>query len=712
MEADFSGYATKAGLKCSDGRTITPQAFAHQDQAQVPLVWQHGHTDPENVLGHAVLEKRDDGVYAYGFFNQSKKAEHARGLLEHKDINMLSIWANDLIERGGRVLHGAIREVSLVLSGANPGAMIENVTIRHSDGATDTIEGEAIITTGEELELGEELTHGEQSEEASEESSEEKTEEGEELEHAEGDDLDEDTIADVYESLSDKQKEVVHYMIGEALEYADDKGKSDDSSEGGEVKQDNMSSDEEGDKDAEAEEVAEHDNMDSNDTPKEGTEMSNVFEKDGESSTETYELSHADIEGIVADASRKGSLKDAVEDFALSHGIDDIDVLFPDAKATSAVPEFDKRRTEWVQAVLGAASKTPFARIKTLSADLTLEDARAKGFVKGQMKREEFFGVQKRVTTPTTIYKKQKLDRDDIIDITDFDVVAWLKGEMRLMLEEELARAILVGDGRDPAHDDKISETNIRPIATDHSLFVTRVGLDFITGSPDDSEKAQALIDAVIKNRRYYKGSGMPTFFTSETIISLFLLLKDGDGRKIYSGLDEVAADLRVKAIVPVEVFDEGDIDVEDELVGIMVNLSDYTIGADAGGQVAMFDDFDIDYNTYKYLIETRVSGALTKLKSALVFHSVDAADSLVTAAAPTFVAATGVVTIPAFTDPNDHVDYFNSTADPNHESPLSTGAQTAIAAGRSVKITAEAKDGYELADPGAYVWTFTRDYD
>ena len=700
MEADFSGYATKAGLKCSDGRTITPQAFAHQDQAQVPLVWQHGHTDPENVLGHAILEKRDDGVYAYGFFNGSQKANHARGLLEHKDIKMLSIWANDLIERGGRVLHGAIREVSLVLSGANPGAVIENVTIRHSDDTTDTLEGEAIITTGEELELGEELAHGEMAEETDDIS-----EESSELEHAEGDDLDEETIADVYESLSDKQKDVVHYMIGEALEVASE------ATEGGEAKQDNMSSDEDDNADESSDEL-EHDGMDSTetDTPKEGTEMSNVFEQGDEKSPETYELSHSDIEGIVADATRRGSLKDAVEDFALSHGIDDIEVLFPDAKATSAIPELDKRRTEWVQAVLGSASKTPFARVKTLSADLTLEDARAKGFVKGNMKREEFFGVQKRVTTPTTIYKKQKLDRDDIIDITDFDVVAWLKGEMRLMLEEEIARAILVGDGRDPASDDKINPLNIRPIATDHSLYVTRVGLDFITGSPSDSAKAQALIDAVIKNRRYYKGSGMPTFFTSESIISLFLLLKDADGRKIYSGLNEVAADLRVKQIVPVEIFDNGDIDVEDEIVGIMVNLADYTIGADAGGQVAMFDDFDIDYNTYKYLIETRMSGALTKLKSALVFHSVAAASELIAVSSvnePTFDSGTGVITIVATTN----VTYYNATDDPNFESALSAGAQTALAEGRSAKIVAVPDAGYEFDEPGQAQWTFTRDY-
>ena len=699
MEADFSGYATKAGLKCSDGRTIMPQAFAHQDQAQVPLVWQHGHTDPENVLGHAILEKREDGVYAYGFFNNSQKADHARGLLEHKDIKMLSIWANDLIERGGRVLHGAIREVSLVLSGANPGALIENVTIRHSDGSADEIDGEAIITTGIELELGEDIAHGEeQAEEPAEEVVEEAASEEEPaLAHADDDeDLDEETIKDVYDSMSDKQKDVLHYMIGEALETATD----------GEAKQDNMDSDES------SEEVVEDDNAElqqdnmntETDTEKEGTEMSNVFEQGDDQSPETHILSHSDVEGIVADATRRGSLKDAVEAYALSHGINNIDVLFPDAKATSSVPEFDKRRTEWVQSVLGGASKSPFARVKTLSADLTLEEARAKGYVTGELKKEEFFGVQKRVTVPTTIYKKQKLDRDDMIDITDFDVVAWLKGEMRLMLEEELARAILLGDGRDVAHEDKINEGNIRPIAKDHDLYAPKVALD-LTGV-DDADEGQAIVDAVIANRRYYKGSGMPTFYTSESVIARFLLMKDTLGRKIYNSLSEVAAELRVKEIIPVEVMDEMDRDTDGEVLGIIVNLADYTIGADAGGQVSMFDDFDIDYNTYKYLIETRVSGALTKLRSALVIQAVAASGELVTATAPTFVSSTGVITIPTVTG----VEYYNETDDPTFASELTAGAQTALDAGETNRITAKAADGYYLSSTGDASWDFTRD--
>ena len=701
MEPDFSGYATKAGLKCSDGRTIMPEAFAHQDQAQVPLVWQHGHSDPENVLGHAILEKRGDGIYAYGFFNDSQKANHARGLLEHKDIKMLSIWANDLIERGGRVLHGAIREVSLVLSGANPGALIENVTIRHSDDSLDTIDDEAIIYTGLELELGEDVEHSDL-EESEEESAEEPA-----LAHADGEDAgdsDEETIADVYNTLTDKQKDVVHYMIGEALEAASEV------KSGGEAKQDAMSSDEDDEETIDETDNAElqQDNM-TDDTEKDGTEMSNVFEQGDDQSPETYTLSHADVEGIVADATKRGSLKDAVEEFALSHGINDIDVLFPDAKALSSVPEFDKRRTEWVQSVLGGVSKSPFSRIKTLSANLTLDEARAKGYIKGSVKKEEFFGVQKRTTSPTTIYKKQQLDRDDMIDITDFDVVTWLKGEMRLMLDEELARAILIGDGRAIDHEDKIQDgTNgvgIRPIATDHDLYTTQVGVDLTTDSPTEAEQGARIIDAVIANRRYYKGSGQPTFFTSESVIAKFLLMKDGFGRRLYNNLGEVASELRCKAIVPVEVMDELDPDSTGEWIGIMVNPSDYVVGADAGGQVSMFDDFDIDMNQYKYLIETRVSGALTKIKSAIALHGEAGSTNIVTPTDPTFVSSTGIVTITATTG----VSYYDVTNDPGRTSALSAGAYDAsLAAGESIRIEAVADSGYFLS--GQREWNFTKD--
>ena len=572
MEADFSGYATKAGLKCSDGRTIMPDAFKHQDTMTVPLVWQHGHSDPENVLGHALLENRDDGVYCYGFFNESQKAVHTRGLIAHKDVTMLSIWANDLIERSGRVLHGAIREVSLVLSGANPGALIENVTIRHSDMDDTVLDDEAIIFTGLSFEHTGVPIHEDKKEKVVTHASTDSGGDGS------GDGSSSDlTIQDVYDSMSAEQKDVLHYMIGEALSSA----------------------------------AAEHSNMDEDDDEdstdtKKGNEMKhNVFEgSDTGTGEKNPVISHDDMKGIIANASRGGSLKDAIEDYALSHGITDIDELFPAESLTSNPPPFLTRRVEWVASLLSAVSKSPFSRLKTVNADLTMDEARAKGYVTGTMKAEEFFTVSKRVTTPTTIYKKQALDRDDVVDITDFDVVVWLKSEMRLMLDEELARAILLGDGRDISSPDKINEQNIRPIAKEGDVFATQ-----ITSASDPS----SLVDAIITNRKEYKGSGMPTMFTSETVISSFMLLKDTLGRRIYASLDEVASELRVAGIVPVEAMDESTV------LAILVNPSDYVVGATAGGQVSMFDDFDIDYNKQKYLIETRCSGALTKMKSAII---------------------------------------------------------------------------------------------
>jgi hypothetical protein len=645
MEADFSGYATKAGLKCSDGRTIMPGAFKHQDKMRVPLVWQHGHSDPENVLGHAVLESRDDGVYTYGFFNKSGKAQHAHSLIEHRDITMLSIWANELVERAGRVLHGAIREVSLVLSGANPGALIENVTIRHSDGDEVTLEDEVIIYTGLELE------HSSAVED------EEKTE----VTHADNNENDdEETIQDVYDSMSDKQKQVLHYMLGQALESADES-----------MKQDNVDHDDKSTK-----------------KDQEGTTMTrNVFEQKDETKPQVHVLSHADIEGIVADATKMGSLKDAVEAYAISHGINDIDVLFPDAKAITTVPEFYARRMEWVNKVLSGTRKSPFSRIKTVSADITVEEARAKGYIKGNLKKEEFFGVAKRVTIPTTVYKKQKLDRDDMVDITDFDVVAWLKGEMRLLLDEELARAVLIGDGRDVAHDDKINEQNIRPISRDHELYTTVINVNI----DDASSSVGEVVDAIIMNRHYYRGTGLPTMYTTESYIAKFMLLKDGVGRRIYKTLDELASELRVSEIVPVEVMEE-----EANLVAIIVNPVDYVMGADKGGAVSMFDDFDIDYNQYKYLIETRCSGALTKLKSAMVVMKVAASSVLATPVEPTFNGTT--ITIPT----TNGVDY-------RRDGNIVTTPQ-AVAEGATVTITATPKAGFHFATSEEDSWNFTNE--
>lgn len=566
MEADFSGYATKAGLQCSDGRTIMPGAFKHQDKMRVPLVWQHGHSDPENVLGHAVLENRDDGVYTYGFFNKSTKAVHAKSLLDHGDITMLSIWANELVERSGKVLHGAIREVSLVLSGANPGALIENVTIRHSDEDV-VVEDEAIIYTGLEIE------HADTASSSTDTSGDTSSSE--------------ETIQDIYDSMSDKQKEVLHYMLAQALGEGDNTANADNTDNTG-MQQDNV-------------------NDDSNNTDQEGSPMTrNVFEKGDK--VDSPVLSHADIQGIVADATKIGSLKQAVENYALAHGINQIDTLFPEATALTTAPEFYTRRTEWVNTVLNGASKSPFSRVKTHWADLTYDDARAKGYITGDVKKEQFFGTARRETSPQTIYKKQQLDRDDILDITDFDVVAWMKGEMRLMLDEELARAILLGDGRPVDSDEKIKEDRVRPIATDDPLFTIPVLADL-------NADIGNLVDAIIQYRPQMRGTGLPTMFTSESVIAKFMLLKDTLGRRIYSSLDQVASEIRVSSIVPVDIFDPG----AQNPVAVLVNMTDYNIGADKGGQVNLFDDFDIDYNQYKYLIETRVSGALVKLKSAMV---------------------------------------------------------------------------------------------
>jgi len=680
MEADFdfSGYVTKAGLKCSDGRTIMPDAFKHQDTLQVPLVWQHGHNDPENVLGHVVLENRTDGVYGYGFFNKSGKAEHARGLVEHNDISAMSIWANDLIERAGRVLHGAIREVSLVLSGANPGAFIENVTLRHSDDDETVLDDEAIIYTGLKLE------------------------------HASDGD-DDETIADIYNSMTEKQQEVVHFMIGEALAtdgddepLAQSSIEDDDNADISDVYQSMSPKQQElvhfmiGEAlESNTGDALTQSNLDDNTTDDtKGNEMKrNVFESGDKNGAKAPVISHDDMKTIVSDAARTGSLKHAVTEYALAHGITNIETLFPDAKAISDVPEWIARRTEWVSDLLGACRKSPFSRIKTLSADLTFESARAKGYIKGNLKREEFFGVASRTTTPTTIYKKQALDRDDVIDITDFDVIAWLKAEMRLMLDEELARAILMGDGRDVASEDKINEQNIRPIAKDHELYTTTVNVNV----DDAGSSMTEVVDSVIANRFRLKGTGLPTFYTTEYWIARFLLLRDADGHRMYKTLAELAAELRVANVVAVEAMLD-----DPDMIGIIVNPVDYVLGADSGGNVSMFDDFDIDYNKMKYLIETRCSGALTKVKSAMVLRRVAAATVLVEpVTSPTFVKSTGVVTIPTQTG----VTYKNETTG----ATLVAGAQPALAVGQSLKVLATPNAGYYFATNAQDQWTFTR---
>ena len=557
---DFSGWATRNNLKCSDGRTIMKDAFKHNNGQTVPLVWNHQHNDPLNVLGHALLENRDEGVYAYCKFNETESGRNAKLLVEHGDVSALSIYANQLKQQGHNVLHGAIRELSLVLAGANPGAFIDSV-IRHGDVSDE----EAIIYTGENISM----YHAE-------EKKEDKPVEKEKEKN-------EETVADVFNTLDEKQKTVVYAMIGRALE---EKEESEDNNDNDDSKGGNK--------------VMKH----------------NVFDK--EDTTEDV-LSHSDMEAIFSDVKRYGSLRDAV----LAHGIEDIDYLFPDAKNVTNTPQFIQRDMGWVQKVMQSVHHTPFSRIKSTFADITEEDARAKGYIKGNLKRDEVFSLLKRTTTPTTIYKKQKLDRDDVVDIVDFDVVAWLKSEMRVMLDEEIARAALVGDGRLSSSDDKINEQNIRPIWTDADLYTIKAPVTVTTGATAD-EKAKAFIRAAIKSRKNYKGSGEPTLYTTEDVLTDCLLMEDTTGRIIYDSVTKLATALRVKEIVTVPIMEDLSRTVEGnelELMGIIVNLSDYNIGADKGGAVNMFDDFDIDYNAQKYLIETRCSGALIKPYSAIALE-------------------------------------------------------------------------------------------
>lgn len=658
MEADFSGWASKANTLCTDGRTIMPGAFKHQDKITVPLVWQHGHSDPENVLGHAVLEDRPEGVYAFAYFNESAKAKHAATAVAHKDIKHMSIWANNIVQRGKKVMHGAIREVSLVLAGANPGALIENITVRHGDDDVEVLDEEVIIHSGEEFDKVE--VHNV------------------DVAHAEGDNGGNDsdpTLAELYDTMTDQQKNVVHYLVQQALEAADgnDGGNNDGA-------------------------ATEHsDTSDDNGNDKKGTEtMTNVFEQQANGASGTQKalvISHDDMKGIFATADQMGSLQQAVEQYVVSHGIDDIELLFPEARALTTSPEFFRRRTEWVNSVISGATKSPFSRIKTWVADLTHEAARAKGYIKATMKKEEFFGVSRRITTPKTIYKKQKLDRDDIVDITDFDVVVWMKGEMRLMLEEEIARAVLIGDGRAVDDEDKINEDNIRPIAKDDEFYTVVVNVNI----DDASSSYNEVIETLIRTRRHYRGSGQPTMYTTEAVIAEFLLLKDTLNRRLYRNLEEIASDLRLSSIIPVEVMED-----DPTYVAVIVNMRDYNIGADKGGQVSLFDDFDIDFNQYKYLIETRMSGALTKPKSAMVVKKVDAAVTIVTPTKPTFNTTTGVVTIPTVTG----VVYKN--ADTN--ATLSAGAQSALAVGATLNVRAEpASASYAFISSEGDTWEFTR---
>lgn len=581
----FGGWATKFGIKCNDGRTILHNAFEDADGTKVPLVWQHGHGDITNVLGHAILENREEGVYAYGMLNDSDKAKAAKKMIEHGDLDSLSIYANDLVEKSGKVIHGKIRELSLVLSGANSGAKIENLSIAHGDESYPD-EEEAIIHMGLELEPGGELSHADEEKEEPEDD----------------DEITGEEVATIIESLTDEQKAAVGILVEAALEEGGASGKNIEHSDDDEDEEDL---------------VIKH-----NSTGGTKVMKANVFEKRGEE-RKGPSLSHTDIKAIFEDAQKTGSLKESFLAHATvqDYGIENIDYLFPDAQKTQNDPSMIQRRMEWVEKVIGPARKLGFSRIKSVHADITAEEARARGYIKGNKKVEEIIKLLKRVTTPQTIYKKQKLDRDDIIDITDLDVVAWLKAEMRMMLEEEIARAVLFGDGRSAASQDKINEDNIRPILSDNELYSIKHVVPASTTVED-------LPDIMIKSRKKYKGSGRPTLFTSEDILTDMMLLKDLNKRRIYGTEAELAAAIRMSEIVPVELMDElewtGKIsdDAQEatyDVLGIAVNMSDYCIGSTRGGETTFFDDFDIDYNQYKYLYETRMSGALDKPFTAVV---------------------------------------------------------------------------------------------
>ena len=568
---DFAGYATRYGVPCADGRIIDKTAFLQNNGKKVPLVYNHQHNDISNVLGHAFLECREDGVYAYGYFNDTDRGVEAKNQVIHGDLDSLSIWANRLQESGNpprkHVAHGDIKELSLVLAGANPGAFIEEI-VAHSDE-----EGyEAFIYSGDSLELNHSEGGAEKEDEPMADTNKEQEPESK-------------SAKEVFDEMTEEQKQVAIAIAGQAVEEAlKERGidpEKDDDEEGGE-------------------------------------EMGHsCFDNTGE---DTNVLSHDDMATIVKEAEKTGRMSDAF----LAHGIENIEYLFPDAQTINGAPDFIKRNDEWVNDVMNNVHHTPFSRIKSVFADITEDDARAKGYIKGKLKKEEVFSLLKRTTTPQTIYKKQKIDRDDYIDIVDLDVVAWIKTEMRMMLDEEIARAILVGDGRLSSSDDKISEDHIRPIWTDADLYTIKASID-ITKDTTSAEIAKAFIVEAIRSRVQYKGSGTPTLYAPDTIITECLLLEDKNGRMIYDTLDKLATVLRVSKIVPVPVMENLARTKETftyKLLGIIVNLKDYNVGADKGGAVNMFDDFDIDYNAMKYLIETRCSGAMIKPYGAIAIET------------------------------------------------------------------------------------------
>ena len=604
---DFSGYATKVGVKCSDGRTILPDAFAHMDGVKVPLVYQHLHTDLKNVLGHGILENRPDGVYVYCSLNDTESGKHAKALIQHGDVSALSIYANSLVQKSKNVAHGMIREVSLVLSGANPEAYIDNLAFSHATEGVITDETEAFISlAAAEFNMahdGIDLYVDDEDEEP--------------IVHADGGDSKE-TIGDIMETMTPKQKEAVTALIAHALEATSEDDTDEDPED---VKHSNIEGDEKMKKNA----------FDKNTAGAEvrlsRSDLRDIFEtaRSSQSTMKNAFLAHGFSN--MADALAQYEHRDEVLMHAGTYGVDNIGYLFPDARGTSAAPQFIKRDTEWVAKVFGGAKHVPFSRIKTVLADITEDEARARGYITGKEKVDEVFALIKRTTDPQTVYKKQKLDRDDIIDITDFDVVIWLRMEMRMMLEEEIARAQLVGDGRLSSSDDKIKEDKIRPIATDAPVYTVEVQI------PIDDTTSQ-MIDKIILGRKKYKGTGTPSFFTTPDINGDMLLLKDSTGRRLYNTEADLAAGIRAREIIEVPVMENKVVVItaatpttdglQKRLIGISVNMNDYSLGADKGGDITMFDDFDIDFNQYKYLIETRCSGALTMPHSAIAYWKLE----------------------------------------------------------------------------------------
>lgn len=583
---DFCGWATKNNLRCSDGRVIRHGAFRVNDGKKVPLVWNHEHNDPSKVLGHAILENRDEGVYAYGLFNETSAGKDAKESVAHGDVVSMSIWANDLDQIGNDVMHGNIREVSLVLAGANPGAFVESV-MAHGEPMDET-DMEGIFYTGDEI-----LAHSDSNiEKVNKDTDQNKSEKDSDKKTGK-------TVKDVYDAMTDDQKKVVAIISNEMVKEATSGKKNDP--------------------DNEEEKEMKH----------------NVFSDGNE--TRSAVLSHSDMEKLLDDAKRVGSLRAAVKDSltnggVLAHALDttgmdtatgtqtygfnDPSMLFPEYHNLNNPPEFISREMGWVKKVMDSVHRSPMSRIKSTYANITEDEARAKGYIKGTQKKTEVFTTLKRVTAPTTVYKLQKIDRDDIIDITDFDVIAWIKSEMRVMLDEEIARAILIGDGRQSDSEYKIKEDCVRPVVTDVPLFNTKVLVKYSSNASDD-DRAKAIIRAAIKARKNYKGSGKPIFWTTEDVLTDMLLLEDQVGHMLYKTEGELATALRVSEIVTVEPMEGQTVDSKN-LLGTIVNLTDYNVGADKGGKVNMFDDFDLDFNKYEYLIETRISGALVKPFAAL----------------------------------------------------------------------------------------------